>query len=214
MGREVTLFDLKKPTYHNVLNAIRTGENLTGTIEVDPSYGMYHFDGHRAHNISYSPQESAKRQRLCEVCNKEVTIGVASRVEELADRPEGYRPKDAKWYVDLLPLMELIAGVNGSALASKKNWATFNDLLKAFPNEFNILLDASPQELLKVVSKELVDVILQNRAGKIPVKPGYDGTYGVPIIGGKELRVEKPAKEKPLKEAKKDKKQTGLDHWS
>jgi len=204
MGREVTLFDFKHATYKNLLHAIHTGDDLVGTIEVDPNYGMYHFDGHRACGISYSPQESEKRQRICEKCGKEVTVGVLSRVEQLADRKEGYVPKNAKYYVDLLPLSELIAGVNGSGLATKKTWATFHELLKAFPNEFTILLDASREELAKVVAPELVDVILQNRQGKIPVTPGYDGTYGVPVIKGVQEKSEKPAH---------DKKQTGLDRW-
>jgi len=208
MGREVTLFEFKKATYRNLLSAIRTGDGLQSTIEVDPGYGMYHFDGHRACGTCYSPQEAKKRNYICEVCRKEVTIGVLSRVEQLADREDGFKPKSAKPFVSLLPLSELIAGVHGSGLATKKTWAAFHELMKAFPNEYAILLDASRQELLKAADEKLADVILQNRAGKIEVKPGFDGQYGVPVIAGKEVSVEKPAKEESKK-----KKSATLDRW-
>ncbi|MAG38526.1 hypothetical protein CMO90_00380, partial [Candidatus Woesearchaeota archaeon] len=47
MGREATIFELKKLKYDNILRALRSGEGLQETVEVDPSYGKYHFDGHR-----------------------------------------------------------------------------------------------------------------------------------------------------------------------
>ncbi|MEK6849854.1 MAG: endonuclease Q family protein [Nanoarchaeota archaeon] len=190
LGREVTILDCKL-TYKDILHAIRTGDGLTGTIETDPGYGIYHYDGHAACGVSYSPEESAKKKGLCSRCGKPVVVGVAARINELADRAEGFKPKNAKPHQNLIPLTELIAGVLGSGLSTKKVWAVYNDLLKAFPNEFFILREATSDSLSKVVTKEFVDVIMQNRAGKIQVTPGYDGVYGVPIIGKRSVKIKR-----------------------
>ncbi|MBD3354718.1 DNA helicase UvrD, partial [Candidatus Woesearchaeota archaeon] len=76
IGREATLFDLKELTYDNLIKALRTKEGLSGTIEVDPAYGKYHWDGHRNCNVSLSPKETMKLNGICPKCGKPVTIGV------------------------------------------------------------------------------------------------------------------------------------------
>ena len=48
-------------------------------------------------------------------------------------------------------------------------------------------------ELKKHLHEKIVDVILKVRQGKLEVKPGYDGEYGVPVI-------EKVRKQHTLKE--------------
>jgi len=166
-----------------MLKGIRTGNGLKGTVETDPGYGIYHHDGHRACNVVYSPEESKKRNHICEKCGKKVTVGVAARVEELADRPEGYKLPNAKEYKDLIPLSELISGTLGVGIATNKPWAVFNKMISAFGNEFNILLNTPEAELAKVVDPEIVKIIIRNRNQQIKVLPGYDGVYGVPIIG-------------------------------
>ncbi len=182
IGREATMFDVKKTDYDSIVAAIRTGKGLTRTIETDPGYGIYHFDGHKDCGVSYSPEESKKRKGICSKCGKQVTVGVAARIEELADRPEGYSLKNAKPHENLIPLTELIAGVLGSGLATQKVWAVYNKLLASFPNEFYILRNATPTELKKIVDQKFVDIILKNRRQEIQVKPGYDGEYGKPLI--------------------------------
>ena len=180
LGREATIFELDKLGYDAIIKAIRTGEGLKGTIETPPEYGKYHFDGHRLCDFSSSPAETKKIKGICPVCKKPLTIGVENRIEELAKEKEGYTPKDAKIFYKLIPLHELIAFVFETTMASKKAWGIYNGLIEKFGNEFNILLNASKNELLGAkVDEKLVEMILLNREGKIKVKPGYDGTYGV-----------------------------------
>ncbi len=112
IGREATIFDLPKLTYKNLIKAIRTKKGYMGTIEVNPAYGKYHFDGHRLCHFSCSPKEAIKKyNNICPVCHKPLTIGVEHRLEELADRPESYKPKNASPFKTLLPLHELLAKV-------------------------------------------------------------------------------------------------------
>ncbi|MBI2664214.1 DNA helicase UvrD [Candidatus Woesearchaeota archaeon] len=204
MGREANVFEMKELSYKNILAAIRERKGFTETIEVDPGYGKYHFDGHRNCKVSMSPAESGKVNKICPACRREMTIGVLNRVEQLADRKEGFTPAGAIPFKRLMPLSELIVALNGGTLYSKKNWAAYNPILEKFGNEFNALLNASEEELAKVADEKLAAAIIANREGKIEVKPGYDGVYGEPALG-------KVAEEK--KEEIKVKQQKGLGEF-
>ncbi len=185
LGREINVFDLKEITYNNIINAIRTRKNFLFTVEVSPSYGKYHFDGHRICNISMSPDESAKHNNTCPRCNKGLTIGVLHRVEELADRQEGYKPADAVPYKSLIPLSEIIACITGTDVFTKRVWEIYNPLIAKFGNEFNVLLNIEKEELKKTVNEKLAELIIKNRQGKIKIIPGYDGVYGKPVLESK-----------------------------
>ena len=130
IGREATTFDLKKLTYSDLLKAIRTGEGLKETTEFFPEEGKYHYDGHRNCNVCLSPKEAMKLNNICPVCRKPLTIGVLHRVDELADKPEGYKPKTAKPFRHLIPLSELIAHGVGTGIATQKVWKVYNELIK------------------------------------------------------------------------------------
>ena len=66
----------------------------------------------------------------------------------------------------------------------------YNNLIKEFGNEFNILLDVSKEKLIRAsVDDKLIDLILRNRKGKIKVKPGFDGEYGVALMGEKQATL-------------------------
>jgi len=55
-----------------------------------------------------------KLANICPVCRRKLTKGVEQRVEELADRPDGFQPDNAIGFMRLLPLFEIIATVLGS----------------------------------------------------------------------------------------------------
>ncbi len=184
LGREANVFEMKELTYDNILAAIRQRKGFTETIEVDPGYGKYHFDGHRACGVVMSPQECAQAKKICPACKKPMTIGVLNRVEELAERAEGFVPKDAIPFKRIIPLSELIIAVHGGTMYGKKAWAVYNPLIEKFGNEFKILLEAEREEIAKVTDEKLTEVIMNNRKGLIKVKPGYDGEYGIPLIDG------------------------------
>jgi len=178
IGREATVFELNELTYNNLIKAIRTGDGLVETIEVDPSYGKYHYDGHRECGISLSPKDAEKYNNICPVCKKPLTIGVLHRVSELADRPEGFIPKGSKPFRSLLPLSEIISFVMAAGVSSRKVWERYNRLVNAFGSELNVLLEAEEEMMKRVAEEKIVDLILKVRNGCITIKPGYDGVYG------------------------------------
>ncbi len=181
LGREANVFDINWG-YGELQDAIRKKKNFVETIEMWPHEGKYHYSGHRNCNVVLSPQESLKLKDICPVCKSKLTVGVAERVEELADRPDGFVLKDAVSFRNLIPLSEIIAGTTGNAVASKQVWEEYYKLINAFGNEFAVVLDADEKELKKITSGKIADNIIKNRLQKIPFKPGYDGVYGVPIF--------------------------------
>lgn len=184
MGREATIFDVEL-NFDNIFKAIKTREGLSGTIEVKPDYGRYHYDGHAKCGVVFSPEETLKHKGICPVCKKALTIGVLYRVNELADkdRPEGFRPKNARDFFTLLPLSEIIKGVMGvNLITSKKVWAEYYNIMKGFSSEFEVIMDAPYEKLVKFTSEKMASSIIRARNNGIKVKPGYDGEYGVPLF--------------------------------
>lgn len=179
LGREANVFELKDDfSYGDVMDSIRTRKNFVFTVETPPEYGKYHADGHRLCNFSCMPDETKKLNRLCPKCGKHLTIGVLNRVEELADRPEGFRPENAVPFKRLLPLHELIAHSVNSGIETKKVWNAYNRLTGGIGNEFSILLDASRDDIAKYCDEKLASLIIRNREGSLKIVPGYDGVYG------------------------------------
>jgi len=177
LGRECNIFDIGW-SYDDLLEAIRKRKNFVETIEMWPHEGKYHYTGHRACNVVLSPKESLKLKNICPKCGNKLTVGVAERVEELADREEGFVPKNTVPFRNLIPLSEVVSGTIGRAVSSKQTWAEYYKLINSLGNEFEVLLNTDEKELKKITSEKIADNIIRNRKQKIPFKPGYDGVYG------------------------------------
>jgi uncharacterized protein (TIGR00375 family) len=178
IGREATIFDTEFD-YGKIINAIRTGEGLAGTVETDPGYGKYHYDGHRNCNVWMEPEQSRKYNNRCPKCGKSLTIGVLNRVEELADRPLDYKPKGRPPFYTLLPLAELLAAVlNAKNVTAKPVLQLYNEMLEKFDSEYSILLETPQEKLAEAVGDKAAELIMQNKQGKLTIQPGYDGVYG------------------------------------
>ena len=183
LGREATAFDLKELSYENIIKAIRTGNGLKMTIETNPSYGKYHYDGHRNCSINFSPEQTEKVNGICPKCNSPLTIGVLNRVNKIATEKEGFRPDNGKDFIRLIPLTELIASFyNSKSLASSKIWEAYNKLIHNFDNELNILMKVNKEDLIKVIGEKLTDLIIATREDKLKIIPGYDGVYGSMLL--------------------------------
>jgi uncharacterized protein (TIGR00375 family) len=177
LGREATLFNSIK-SYDEILRQIREND-FFGTIEVDPCYGKYHYDGHRLCGFSSNPKKTKELNNICPVCNKPLTIGVENRVEKLKNQDIGKNTKRKKSF-KLLPLHDLIALAKSSSVATKKTWEIYNYIIEKFENEYNVLLSVPEKEILNFLHNEktLAELIIKNRKREIKVKPGFDGEYG------------------------------------
>jgi len=184
LAREACVLDVDL-NYNSIIEAIKTKKGFLYTIEFFPEEGKYHFDGHRACNISLKPQE---HKGICPVCKRPLTIGVLSRVNELADRKEGFKPKNAIPFKSLIPLQEIIAECFDVGPLTKKVQAVYNNLIKK-SSELDILLHINTNDIFPAIIGEGIERV---RQGKVKIEPGYDGVYGqIKIFSEKERASQK-----------------------
>lgn len=180
-GREANVFDIdpKKFSYDEFVRILseRDRERFLFTIEFFPEEGKYHLDGHATCGFSCDPAEGKKLGEKCPKCGRPLTIGVLSRVADLADRQpniEGHVP-----YRSIVPLQEIIAeSLDVASTASKKVQEVYERMITEIGNEFHILLDASIEDIARVVNARTAEAVRRVRNAEMHVAPGYDGVYG------------------------------------
>ncbi len=180
LAREANVFNTEIG-YDAMIAALknRTGSDFWGTIEFFPEEGKYHVDGHRKCGCMTLPKETMQNKGLCPVCGKPSTLGVSYRIEELADRPEGAKPANAKLFTSLIPLPEVIAQVKSCGVNSKSVQTMYIMLLRELGSELTILMDTPIADLEKAGGSLLAEAVRRMRAGEVSPVPGYDGEYGV-----------------------------------
>jgi DNA helicase-2/ATP-dependent DNA helicase PcrA len=177
LGREATVLDTDLD-YFAVRRAFETGVGLEGTIEFFPEEGKYHTDGHRKCGVRMEPPQTRAHNGRCPECGKPLTVGVLNRVEELADRPVGYRPEDAPDVHSLVQLPLVMSELLGVGSRSKRVIREIDALTAALGPELAILRDV-PVDDIKGHSPLLAEAIDRLRRGAVIREAGYDGEYGV-----------------------------------
>lgn len=178
LGREATRFSCA-PDYLAIRRALETGDGYVGTVEFFPEEGKYHMDGHRACGVRLDPQETIALAGRCPDCGRPVTVGVAHRVEKLADRGEGeVVPATAGGVASLVPLPEILSELVGSGVASKAVGSAYDRTIAALGPELDLLQDLPVEDIAKV-HPLLGEAAARLRDGKVIRQPGYDGEYGV-----------------------------------
>lgn len=181
LGREANLLETGL-SYPELAQALKTGRGFAKTLEFFPEEGKYHLDGHRNCKARLTPEETAALGGLCPVCGKKVTVGVANRLSELADRPEGFVKPNAKPFESLVPLPELIASATGYPEGGKKAQAIYDKMLGALGPEFFILREAPKEEIGRLFGPLVAEGVLRVREGRVKRIAGYDGEYGRILI--------------------------------
>lgn len=180
IGREANVFNCEL-NYWEIKKVLETKdkEKFLYTVEFFPEEGRYHYDGHRNCGIRLTPQETKGHKGLCPECGRPVTKGVLYRVDELADRPEGFIPPNAIGYKSLVPLDEIISEVKEVGKQSKAVLKEYLDSVYALGSEFNIMVKVSEKELFSRLPERIAQGVKKVREKKLKILPGYDGEYGV-----------------------------------
>ncbi|MDG4763102.1 UvrD-helicase domain-containing protein [Solwaraspora sp. WMMD406] len=178
LAREATVLATAMD-YYAVREALRTGAGLVGTIEFFPEEGKYHADGHRNCGINWAPERTRQAGGRCPQCGKPLTVGVLSRVTDLADRAEGHRPTNAKQVTHLVQLPEIVGEINRVGARSKTVEGQVVNLVAALGSELDILTTVPVDEIRRVGGELLGEAIERLRRGEVRRVPGYDGEYGV-----------------------------------
>ncbi|QQG47606.1 MAG: DNA helicase UvrD [Candidatus Woesebacteria bacterium] len=179
LGREANLLNCEL-SYDSIIDAIKKGDSrFLGTIEFFPEEGKYHFDGHAKCDVSLTPTESKKLKNICPKCGRPLVIGVMHRVDDLADRPESFKPKNHKSVEYIVPLNEIVAETFSMRTQSKKVKEEYERLLFEFDDEFSFLRKITESDIKASGRIDLSFAIKKMREGDIYIKPGYDGVYGI-----------------------------------
>jgi uncharacterized protein (TIGR00375 family) len=165
--------------YYAVREALRTGDGLYGTLEFFPEEGKYHADGHRACGVNWEPARTREAQGRCPECGKPLTVGVLHRVEELADRVDGYQPSGAPKVTHLLQLHQVLGEINRVGAKSKTVDTQLNQLVTTLGSELDILMTVPLDDVTRAGGELLGEAIARLRRGDVRRTPGFDGEYGI-----------------------------------
>ena len=179
IGREANLLNTRL-SYHAIKSAIKSGDPdaFLGTFEFYPQEGKYHLDGHRNCKIRLNPRETMNYDGKCPECGKSLTIGVLNRVEELADRIQGFKPPTYHSYHSIIPLAEIFSDILQVGVKSKKVKTNYQKALFHLGSEFNILHTLETDKIDRAGIPLLGEAIRRMRQKKVEIIPGYDGEYG------------------------------------
>jgi DNA helicase-2/ATP-dependent DNA helicase PcrA len=172
LAREATLFT-GTPDYP----AVRNGTGLAGTLEFFPEEGKYHADGHRACGINWEPARTRAHGGRCPECGKPLTVGVLSRVEDLADRD---RPRIREQRVEhLIQLHQVLGEIYGVGAKSKTVESQLHHLVATLGPELDILRSIPLDAIGQAGGENLREAVGRLRRGAVRRIAGYDGEYGI-----------------------------------
>jgi DNA helicase-2/ATP-dependent DNA helicase PcrA len=106
-------------------------------------------------------------------------VGVENRLQEMATRSEGFRPKNPKRVEYIIPLAEMIAELKGvRSTNGKAVTAEYHEVLDRLGNEFDVLRSVPLAAIEAAGFKVLAVAVDRLRKGQVVREPGYDGVYG------------------------------------
>ncbi|CAN5675441.1 hypothetical protein BH10BAC2_BH10BAC2_02610 [soil metagenome] len=189
LGREVNLLDAEL-SYDGLFAAIKNKHGFLGTYEYYPQRGKYYNDGHRDCKISVDPQMI--HDGICPVCGRALTIGVARRVQQLADRTAEEARNHLKPFKYVLPLSEIFSEILGYSEDSQKVKQVYSRAISTLGNEFDILHNLPTKDLHRY-DRKLAIAITRLREDKKHFTAGFDNTHGrIYFFNNGELRSAKP----------------------
>ncbi len=190
LGREANVFNCEL-NYWQIKEALEKKDKskFLYTIEFFPQEGRYHYDGHRNCKVRFHPKKTKSHKGVCPACKKPLTQGVLNRVEQLADREEGFIPENAIGYKSLIPLDEIISEIEGVGKKSKTVSKIYLDLVSNIGPELELLDKIPDAQLNSKLPEKIAEGIRKVREKQIEIIPGYDGEYGqIKIFKAEEKR--------------------------
>jgi len=179
IGREANVFR-DRISYRDLIDILKTKDRkrFLHTVEFFPEEGKYHWDGHRACKVRIAPGEAMRVNNICPACGRKVTVGVLHRLEDLADRKEGFVLGSSPSFKRAVPLAEIIGDaleVGPDSMTVEKEYFR---MIKSLGNEMKILMELPEEELRQGCPLRIADGIINVRNGDLEIAPGYDGEYG------------------------------------
>ena len=179
IAREYNLLWLEEPSFAEVAMALKRGQGrkVTANYGLDPRLGKYH----RTFCLKCEQIVHAAPPALrCPVCGQDQIVkGVLDRIAEIADYAEPRPPDHRPPYHFQVPL-QFLPGIGAVAMGK---------LLNRFGTEMRVLHETAAEELEMVVGKKLSELIVQARAGTLPLLAGGGGRYGKAVAHESETQI-------------------------
>ncbi|MFP4363215.1 MAG: endonuclease Q family protein [Spirochaetia bacterium] len=177
LAREANVFNAEFD-YPSMFQAVRTRKGFEGTLEFFPEEGKYHLDGHRKCSVCLKPEESVKLQGLCPECGKMLTLGVAHRVHELADRAEPKQPSDAPGYLSMVSLPQVLSQILSKGENTKTVQREYSRIIEELGDEISILTKIAVSDIKTCAGDAVANAIARIRNKEVHASGGYDGEFG------------------------------------
>ncbi len=121
---------------------------------------------------------------ICPVCKDELKknfklkLGVSERIDVISTYKVPNHPDHRPNYINAIPLIDIIRSVRGiKSTSSKTVLKTYNEIIEKLGKELEILINI-PINKIKIVNKDVANVISAFRNNEINYTPGGGGTYG------------------------------------
>lgn len=192
LAREFNQMELESLSYQDLILAIKRegGRGPTKNVGLFPEEGKYNRTACTRCYRQYSLSQKGELMGRCLACGGQIKLGVADRVNLLADYPEAVHPPHRPPYLHIIPLAEIIALALGhkSVMTAgvQKSW---NELTQS-RTEIEVLIQADLAELK--AEPKVIEAIQNFRLGRVEVQPGGGGKYG-------EVRLAEPVGEQGQK---------------
>jgi uncharacterized protein (TIGR00375 family) len=194
LAREFNRFEVADATFQQIKKAILRIDGCKPVLNVGlpPQEGKYHESACVYCYTHYTMEEAQRRRWKCR-CGKRIKKGVKDRIEEQSDFTQPIHPGHRPKYIHLIPLAEIITKAVGQrnpfTQTVTKRW---NELIDAFGNEINVLIDVDIGDISRVTVPAVTEAIQAFREKKILVRPGGGGEYGKIELPQTEQELELP----------------------
>ena len=180
LAREFNRFKVEDFTFNEIKKALlrKGGRKSILNVGLPPQKGKYNESACLRCFKHYTLTESIMKKWKC-TCGKRIKKGVRDRIEELSSYSEPKHPDHRPPYIHVIPLAEIIAKVIGHSSPNTKGVVSrWENLIKTFGNEVNVLIDAELSEIEKVTDTSITSAIEAFRKNEIIFYPGGGGEYG------------------------------------
>jgi uncharacterized protein (TIGR00375 family) len=198
LAREFNQMELEDFSYQDLSQAIKRegGRHVAMNVGFFPEEGKYNRTACTRCYRQYSLSQKDELMGRCPECGGRIKLGVADRVNLLADYDKPVHPPDRPPYLHIIPLAEIIALALGhkSAMTAgvQKRWSE----LTAERTEIEVLMQADLSKLK--AEPRVIDAIQNFRMGRVVVLPGGGGKYGEVRLDGVAGTEEQRAAQKSL----------------
>ena len=198
LAREFNRMEVETLGFREIAMALTREKGRHPTLNVGffPGEGKYNQTACTRCYQQYSAVQMDELMGRCPKCQGQIKLGVADRVNLLADYAEPRHPDHRPPYLHLIPLAEIIALALGHKSSMtrgvQKLWSELTD----GRTEIEVLVEADLMDLK--VEPKVLEAIAAFRSGKVVVCPGGGGKYGEVRLPGTAINGQEKVGQKSL----------------